>query len=335
MSNYIVKSCLAILLFLLAYRNFFNYIKTLKTSSHGKIKTAGICLAVVISAAAAVILLTLFEFVLVMVLLAAAWFFRKRLSAFVKNILSKSHGKLRLTGVSAAAAFALWFGLALFYRTDIGMPIGVQNYLYHKYWEEFEVSGFFGATVAGHPTNQLTCCPKNGNPQTDSFNVARKNTLSIGSRLFASDNYYGVLIRDDYEKYISTFIDDYFDDFTVRVYFDSSGLGNVKYMSDEFDKTTSLMDFLSFQKNERKSEGCNFARLNIFLNNQPTIEERELIEKKVLNLFNDLCSEYTYLRIYVKIPKYSSECITVLITAESQLRGYRISDNFFKNVEEN
>jgi len=303
MSNYIVKSCLAILLFLLAYRNFFNYIKTLKTASHGKIKTAGICLAVVISAAAAVILLTLFEFVLVMVLLAAA--------------------------------FALWFGLALFYRTDIGMPIGVQNYLYHKYWEEFEVSGFFGATVAGHPTNQLTCCPKNGNPQTDSFNVARKNTLSIGSRLFASDNYYGVLIRDDYEKYISTFIDDYFDDFTVRVYFDSSGLGNVKYMSDEFDKTTSLMDFLSFQKNERKSEGCNFARLNIFLNNQPTIEERELIEKKVLNLFNDLCSEYTYLRIYVKIPKYSSECITVLITAESQLRGYRISDNFFKNVEEN
>ena len=80
--------------------------------------------------------------------------------------------------------FILWFGLAGFYRTDIGMPIGVQNYLFHKYHEEFDVNGFFGATIVGHPTNQLTCCPKNGNPATDAFNVVRKNTLSIAKNSF-------------------------------------------------------------------------------------------------------------------------------------------------------
>lgn len=261
--SYTVKSLLAILFFVLIFRDFFRLLKRLKSTPNGKIKTAGICVLTVLSAAAAVILLTLFELSLLLVLLLAAWLFRKNLSAFAKNTLCKKNGKLKLAGVSAGAAFVLWFGLALFYRTDIGMPIGVKNYLYHKYGEEFEVSGFFGANVWGHPTNQLTCCPKNGNPQTDAFNVARKNTLSIGSRRFASDNYYGVLIRDDYKKFIETYLSDYFEEYEVDVGFNWSGLSNVKYMSDVFDKSTSLDKFLKFQKMNGKS--CNVADVKITL----------------------------------------------------------------------
>lgn len=282
--SYTVKSLLAILFFVLIFRDFFSLLKRLKSAPNGKIKVVGICVLTVLVTAAAVILLTLFELSLLLVLLFAAWLFRKKLSVFAKNTLCKKNGKLKLAGVSAAAVFALWFGLALFYRTDIGMPIGVKNYLYHKYWEEFDVSGFFGATVAGHPTNQLTCCPKNGDPQTDSFNVARKNTLSVGSRLFASDNYYGVLIREDYENYISTFIDDYFDDFKVYAYFGSSGLSNVKYMSDSLNKNTSLDEFLKYQ--QKYDESCNWSNVYVYAYNDSL--QHDLIVDDFKNLINDV-----------------------------------------------
>ncbi len=334
MINYVIKALLILLIFILFRRYFTVILKKQNDKKHSEIRKKILCIIGILAGIGSVFFFALWETFFLTIISLVIFIFFKPIENLYKKMVSQYNGKRKWIGTVILSCFAVWLGLALFYRTDLGMPIGVKNYLYHKYWEEFDVSGFFGATIAGHPTNQLTCCPQNGNPLTDSFNVVRKNTLSVGSRLFASDNYYGVWIREDYEKYISTFIDDYFDDFTVRVYFDSSGLGNVKYMSDEFDKTTSLMEFLSFQKNERKSEGCNFARLNIWLNNQPTNEEKELIEKKTFDLFNDLCSEYSYLRIYVKVPEYSSECITVLITAESQLRGYRISDNFFKNVEE-
>ncbi|MDE6595494.1 MAG: hypothetical protein K2K44_05740 [Oscillospiraceae bacterium] len=333
--SYTVKSLLAILFFVLIFRDFFSLLKKLRSAPKGKIRAAGMCVLTVLSAAAAVILLTLFELSLLLAVLLAAWFFRKNLSVFAKNTLCQKNGKLKLAGVSAAAVFALWFGLALFYRTDIGMPIGVKNYLYHKYWEEFDVSGFFGATVAGHQTNQLTCCPKNGDPQTDSFNVARKNTLSVGSRLFASDNYYGVLIREDYENYISTFIDDYFDEFEVRAHFDFSGLSNVKHMSDSFDKSTSLEDFLSFQRDEDKIRACNFAYVDVYLKNPFEIKEKEIIQEKTINLFNDLTKQYSYLRIYIITSESNSEYITGLISHDSQLFEYSISDNFFDDFKEN
>lgn len=252
----------------------------------------------------------------------------------MKKILSKKFGKLLATGSVFLFVFVLWFGLAVFYRTDIGMPIGVQNYLFHKYHEEFDVNGFFGATITGHPTNQLTCCPKNGNPATDAFNVVRKNTLSIGSRRFASDNYYGIIIRDDYEEYISTFIDDYFDDFTVNVYFDFSGLSNTKYMSDEFDKETSLEEFLAFQKDENKFRACNFARLNIILNFQPTLTDKEIVTTQSMNLLNRLATEYNYLDIYIMGSEDNYNVITGYITYDFRVEGFRISDNFFKNEEE-
>ncbi len=356
MLNYLVKLCLTILLFILVYHKFFNYIKMLKNTAYGKIKTAAVCISALLSAAAAVILLTLFEFVLVAVLFAVAWFGRKKLSTFANGILCRKKGKLKLAGISAAVIFLLWFGLALFYRTDIGMPIGVKNYLYHKYGEEFDVSGFFGATVWGHPTNQFTCCPKSENSQTDSFNVTRKNTLSIGSRLFASDNYFGVLIREDYENYISTFIDDYFDEFKVYVRFDSSGLSNVKYMSDCFDKSTSLEDFLSFQRNENKIRACNTAKLIVFLDKQPEIAEKDNVVKKIESFLQQISNEQLcYTNIFFAVFKddskysydflnrknfyswssvnnwdYSPIYITSIINHEAQISHLYVDDKFFK-----
>ena len=250
----------------------------------------------------------------------------------MKKILSKKFGKLIATGSVFLFMFILWFGLAVFYRTDIGMPIGVQNYLFHKYHEEFDVNGFFGATIAGHPTNQLTCCPKNGNPATDAFNVVRKNTLSIGSRRFASDNYYGIIIRDDYEEYISTFIDDYFDDFTVNVYFETSGLSNAKYMSDEFNKSTSLADFLEYQKNDNNIRGCNHAIVIVTLKQQPTISEKEITIQNANKLFIQLSKQYRLLSVYIQsTSKYN---ISALITHDGELKTYDVIDEFFSLREE-
>lgn len=281
-----------------------------------------------------VIFLTLFEVLFCLSVVVIVFLLRKPISSFIKKISIQKLGKLKVVGCILASVVVLWFGLAVFYRTDIGMPIGVQNYLFHKYHEEFDVNGFFGATIAGHPTNQLTCCPKDGNPATDAFNVVRKNTLSIGSRRFASDNYYGIIIREDYEEYISTFIDDYFDDFTVNVYFDFSGLSNTKYMSDEFDKETSLEEFLAFQKDENKFRACNFARLNIILNFQPTLTDKEIVTTQSMNLLNRLATEYNYLDIYIMGSEDNYNVINGYITYDFRVEGFRISNDFFKKLEE-
>lgn len=272
----------------------------------------------------------------------------------MKKILSKKFGKLLATGSVFLFVFVLWFGLAVFYRTDIGMPIGVQNYLFHKYHEEFDVNGFFGATIAGHPTNQLTCCSKNGNPATDAFNVVRKNTFSIGSRRFASDNYYGIIIREDYEKYVSDIVSKYFDEFKVFVRFEFSGLSNTKYMSDEFDKNTSLEDFFNYQKNSDNIRACNTANLAIMLEHQPLIKEQNVVIGKTEQIFTEFsedlkftqmeiititdserCKYYDVDRTYYyyilndnKSGKYISG-IRSFITDEDNYSSIEISDSFF------
>lgn len=244
MTGYITKALFILLVYVLLFRAYLKWAK----NSPKKIKPIIAGIIAIGSGTTAVFFLTLFEVLFCLAVFCAIFIFRKKLYKLYCEMLSGKYGKLKAAGFTVAAAFALWLGLALFYRTDFGMPIGVQNYLFHKYNEEFEVSGFFGATIAGHPTNQLTCYPKNGSKATDCFNVARKNTLSIGSKRFASDNYYGIIIRDDYEKYISDILDDYFDEFKVDVKFEWSGLSNVKYMSDELNKSISLKDLFEYQK---------------------------------------------------------------------------------------
>ena len=330
MTGYMTKALFILLVYVLMFRTYLKWAK----NSPKKIKPIIAGIIAIGSGTTAVFFLTLFEVLFCLAVFCAIFIFREKLYKLYHEMLSGKYGKLKAAGFTVAAVFALWLGLALFYRTDFGMPIGVQNYLFHKYNEEFDVDGYFGVKISGNPQNQLTCCPKNGNKATDCFNVARKNTLSIGSRRFASDNYYGIIIRDDYEKYVSDIIDDYFDDFTVNVYFEFSGLSNIRYMSDEFDKGTSLEEFLAFQKDEDNIRACNFARLDICLNFQPTISEQEFLTNKSLQLFEKIASEFNGLRIYITSIEDNYNVITGLITFDSNVDDFRISDSFFKNEED-
>lgn len=273
---------IAALVFTLISRKLFSWVKSRYGGQGVKYKANIIFCGIIVISAVPVVFLTFNEFLMLTAVIMVSYFFRKKLLAFSEKTLSKKNGKIIFAGSVAAAVFVLWFGLALFYRTDFGMPIGVKNYLYHKYWEEFEVSGFFGATVWGHPTNQLTCYPKNGNPQTDAFNVARKNTLSVGSRRFASDNYYGILIKDDYQDFVEAILDDYFEEYKVDVDFNWSGLSNVKYMSDVFDKSISLDKFLKYQK--ENGESCNTATIKVYVPQDYYKNKTQNISKLANNL---------------------------------------------------
>ena len=328
MTGYITKALFILLVYVLLFRAYLKWAK----NSPKKIKPIIAGIIAIGAGTAAVFFLTLFEVLFCLAVFCAIFIFRKKLYKLYREMLSGKYGKLKAAGFTVAAVFALWLGLAVFYKTDIGIPIGVKNYLYHKYNEEFDVDGYFGVKIAGNPQNQLTCCPKNGNPQTDSFNVVRKKNLSVGSRLFASDNYYGIIIREDYEEYISTFIDDYFDDFTVKVYFETSGLSNAKYMSDELNKSTSLADFLEYQKNDNNIRGCNYAIVIITLKQQPTITEKEKTLQNANKLFKQLSKQYRLLSVYIQsTSKYN---ISALITHDGELKTYDVDDDFFSLQEE-
>ena len=328
MTGYITKALFILLVYVLLFRAYLKWAK----NSPKKIKPIIAGIIAIGAGTAAVFFLTLFEVLFCLAVFCAIFIFREKLYKLYREMLSGKYGKLKAAGFTVAAVFALWLGLAVFYKTDIGIPIGVKNYLYHKYNEEFDVDGYFGVKIAGNPQNQLTCCPKNGNPQTDSFNVVRKKNLSVGSRLFASDNYYGIIIREDYEEYISTFIDDYFDDFTVKVYFETSGLSNAKYMSDELNKSTSLADFLEYQKNDNNIRGCNYAIVIITLKQQPTITEKEKTLQNANKLFKQLSKQYRLLSVYIQsTSKYN---ISALITHDGELKTYDVDDDFFSLQEE-
>ena len=292
MTNNLLKALFILLVMVLLCRPYIGWIKN-SSKKIIPILTGIVALAL---SPIMVIFLTLFEVVFCIMIVLIAYLFRKKLQKVFEKILSQKLGKIKAVGVILASVVVLWFGLAVFYRTDIGMPIGVQNYLYHKYHEEYDVNGFFGATIAGRPTNQLTCCPKNGNPATDAFNVVRKNTLSIGSRRFASDNYYGIIIRDDYEKYVSDIVSKYFDDAKVYAFFDYSGIGNSKYMSDEFDKNTSLENFFDFQ--HINQNGCNSVYIYIYAFSDISVQDAEIIND---NLINDILENISLASVNLKI----------------------------------
>ena len=258
MTTYLVNALLVMLMLVLFGRKLVGWLKERKI-------WLKIAIPVLILAFSAVdiFFLTLFETLFCMVIILIVFLFRKDIFGFLKRVSGKKLGKLMATGCVLIGVFGIWLSLAVFYRTDIGMPIGVKNYLYHKYNEEFDVNGFMGVKIKGSSTNKLTCCPKKGNPATDSFNVERKKNLSIGSRRFASDNYYGIIIREDYEKFISEILSEYFDEFQLYVNFNWSGLSNVKYMSDHLDKSTSLDEFLKFQK--ESGESCNIVTIENFV----------------------------------------------------------------------
>ena len=293
MTNPLFKIILTVLLLALMSRAYFGWIKSKKDSKYG--------IAAIMASAVLIGLLiyvelfrtTLFEFLLFLAIAMLLFVFRKRIGGFLKKLSSQKRGKIKVTAAVMLFPVGIWLALALFYRTPLGMPIGVKNYLYHKYDEEFEMAGFWAATPAGHPINEFTCWPKNGNKETDSFNVVRKNTLSVGSRNFASDNYYGVFIREDYKKFINDLLAQYFDEFEVEVNFNWSGLSNTLYMSDELDKTFTLNQFLEFQK--VNGESCNIANATVVL---PSIyKENDKTQLLVSTIADNILMHTRYLII--------------------------------------
>ena len=313
MTGYITKALFILLVYVLIFRAYLKWAK----NSPKKIKPIIAGIIAIGSGTAAVFFLTLFEVLFCLAVFCAIFIFRKKLYKFYHEMLSGKYGKLKAAGFTVAAAFALWLGLALFYRTDFGMPIGVQNYLFHKYNEEFDVDGYFGVKISGNPQNQLTCCPKNGNKATDCFNVARKNTLSIGSKRFASDNYYGIIIRDDYEKYVSDIIDDYFDEFTLNIAFDWSGISNVKYMSDDLNKSMSLDDFFEYQM--KNGDAHNTVRLIINFPPDYYYSHRESVNSLVEELSKKNRCFIAYLDYGYRIDDSYIGYIDVLINSNGEI----------------
>lgn len=332
MKDLMVKALLLLLAAILMARAYIGWIKANKAKKSGIVKIIFSIIFICLFVCVELFETTMFEFLLGFAVAFLLFAFRKRISKLFAKLCNSKFGKVKAVSMILLFPVALWLALALFYRTPLGMPIGVKNYLYHKYDEEFEMARFWAATPAGHPINEFTCWPKNGNRQTDSFNVVRKNTLSVGSRSFASDNYYGIIIREDYENYISNFIDPYFDNYEVSVYFKSGGLSNTKYMTDEFDKNTSLAEFLAFQRDEKNIRGCNFATIFIHLNNQPSINDKEIFLLKVDNFLNSLLNEYRNVGVFfTSNGKYN---MSSLITHDGKLEIYEAKENFFKLEEE-
>jgi len=277
MTNLMIKALLLLLAIILMSRAYIGWIKVNKAKKIGIVKIVFSVIFICFFIYVQLFETTTFEFLLGFSIILLLFAFRKRISKLFAKLCNSKFGKVKAVSMILLFPVGIWLALALFYRTPLGMPIGVKNYLYHKYDEEFEMAGFWAATPAGHPINEFTCWPKNGNRQTDSFNVVRKNTLSVGSRNFASDNYYGVFIRDDYENFVSELLAQYFEEFEVEVNFNWSGLSNILYMSDELDKTFSLNEFLEFQK--VNGESCNTATISI-------IVPREYFKKHINHIEN-------------------------------------------------
>lgn len=174
MTNLLFKIILTVLSIVLMSRAYISWIKSKKDSKYGI--TAIMASAVLIGLLIYVELFrtTMFEFLLFLAIAMLLFVFRKRIGVFLKKLSLQKGAKIKVTAAVMLFPVGIWLALALFYRTPLGMPIGVKNYLYHKYDEEFEMAGFWAATPAGHPINEFTCWPKNGNKETDSFNVVKK-----------------------------------------------------------------------------------------------------------------------------------------------------------------
>lgn len=332
MTDLMVKALLLLLAIMLMARAYIGWIKVNKANKSGIVKIISSIIFACFFIYVQLFKTTMFEFLLGFAIILLLFAFRKQISELFAKLCNSKFGKVKAVSMILLFPVGIWLALALFYRTPLGMPIGVKNYLYHKYDEEFEMAGFWAATPAGHSINEFTCWPKNGNRQTDSFNVVRKNTLSVGSRSFASDNYYGIIIREDYKNYISNYIDPYFDNYEVSVYFKSGGLSNTKYMTDEFDKNTSLAEFLAFQRDEKNIRACNFATVVIYLKDQPLIKEKEAFLLNANKFLNLLLNEYRYLEVFFTTnSKYN---MSSLITHDGKLEVYEAKDDFFKLEEE-
>ena len=255
MSKYILNTMVVLLTLMLYRRSAVSFIKG-KWAADKKAAAVSVSVGTALLCGAVIYFLTFFEACFVSVVASVGFLMRYTLLEIFKAQYARKHGKLHVVKAVCIICFSFWLGLAWFYKTDIGVKTGLKNYLYHKYHEEFKYIGVKpdGVNYGFYPIN--------GERDTDTFNVVRKRWLSVGSRLFASDNYYGIIIRDEYRDFCKKLINKYCDDaYVPSVRFKWSGFLNTQYMSDKFDKHTSLDEFLNYQK--KMGKGCNVAELTV------------------------------------------------------------------------
>ena len=239
---------------------------------------------------------TMFEFLLGFAIILLLFAFRKQISELFAKLCNSKFAKAKTVGMVLLFPVGIWLALALFYQTPLGKPIGVKNYLYHKYDEEFEIGRLWAENSYGRAVNGFICWPKNGTKATDAFRVEKKRTLSAGSKLFASDNYYGIIIREDYENSIAEVIDDYFEDFKIFARFNYSGISNIVYMSDYLSKDTTLEEFIEYQSDKNTRSSHNTASVDVFLPKELVADKESTLEK-IYIIAKELEHKYPYLTV--------------------------------------
>lgn len=296
MTNFFTKIVLTLLAIILMSRAYIGWIKVNKAKKSGIIKIVVSVIFICFFIYVQLFETTMFEFLLGFSIILLLFAFRKRISKLFAKLCNSKFGKVKAVGMILLFPVGIWLALALFYQTPLGKPIGVKNYLYHKYDEEFETSSTWAENYWGKPVNGFICWPKNGTKETDVFRVEKKRTLSAGSRLFASDNYYGIIIRKDYENSIAEVIDNYFEEFKIFARFEYSGISNIVYMSDHLSKDTTLEEFIDYQSDKNTRSSHDSASVDVFIPEE-LIADKESTIKKIDMIAKELEHKYPYLTV--------------------------------------
>ncbi len=296
MTNLMVKALLLLLAAILMARTYIGWIKANKANKSGIVKIVLSAIFICFFIYVQLFQTTMFEFLLGFAVAFLLVAFRKVIRMLYTKLCDKKLGKIKTAGILLMCPVAFWLALALFYQTPLGKPIGVRNYLYHKYDEEFEVACVWAENSYGRPINGFICWPKNGTKATDAFRVEKKRTLSAGSKLFASDNYYGIIIREDYENSIAEVIDDYFEEFKIYASFEYSGISNIVYMSDYLSKDTTLEEFIEYQSDENTRSSHNSASVDVFIPEELVTDKESTLEK-IDMIGKELEHKFPYLTI--------------------------------------
>lgn len=292
MTNNLIKIVLTALATILMSRVYIDWIKANKAKKSGMVKILFSIIFIFFFVYIELFQTTMFEFLLGFLITLLLFASRKR----IRKIFSSKLGKVKAVGAILLFPVGIWLALALFYQTPLGKPIGVKNYLYHKYDEEFETSSTWAENYWGKPVNGFICWPKNGIKETDVFRVEKKRTLSAGSMLFASDNYYGIIIRKDYENSIAEVIDNYFEEFKIFARFEYSGISNIVYMSDHLSKDTTLEEFIEYQSDKNTRSSHDSASVDVFIPEE-LIADKESTIKKIDMIAKELEHKYPYLTV--------------------------------------
>ena len=296
MTNLMLKALLLLLAAILMARAYIGWIKANKAKKSGIVKIIFSIIFICLFVCVELFETTMFEFLLGFAVAFLLFAFRKRISKLFAELCNSKFGKVKAVSMILLFPVGIWLALALFYQTPLGKPIGVSNYLYHKYDEEFEVACVWAENSYGRPINGFNCWPKNGTRATEAFRVEKKRTLSAGSKLFASDNYYGIIIREDYENSIAEVIDDYFEEFKIFACFDYSGISNIVYMSDYLSKDTTLEEFIEYQSDKNTRSSHNTASVDVFLPKELVTDKESTLEK-IGMIAEELNYKYPYLTV--------------------------------------